>query len=195
MLMREDERRASLRAGSSFFFLPMTHFSSTENFFEMKSGEAPPTLVMRTGASVLRKSNTWNWTFALIASAFNFSIFWLVASELTCEGGLKDVVLTLGWVCVKLHQHFMNEQILDEVQQKLKRSRSSLLLPLLSQEMKTAAQSINDRKSWSQRMFSFKAAHGILMFVSWINMTGRIFGSNQSGDFTCLSSLQTAWFS
>ena len=91
--------------------------------------------------------------------------------------------LTLGWGCVKLHQHFMHEQILDEVQQKLKSSRSSL--PLLSQEMKTAAQSINDRKSWSQRMFSFKAAHGILMFVSWINMTGRIFGSNQSGDFTC----------
>ena len=58
MLMREDERRAIFRAGSSLFFLPMTHFSSTENFFEMKSGEAPPTLVIFTGASLLRKSIT-----------------------------------------------------------------------------------------------------------------------------------------
>ena len=36
-----------------------------------------------------------------------------------------------------------------------------------------------------QRIFSLKAFHGIFMFMSWINITGRIFASNQSGDFEC----------
>ena len=30
-----------------------------------------------------------------------------------------------------------------------------------------------------------QAAHGALMFTSWFNVAGRLFGSNQSGDFTC----------
>lgn len=40
-------------------------------------------------------------------------------------------------------------------------------------------------KTFKQRLFSIKAAHGIIMFVSWINIAGRIFASDQSGDFTC----------
>jgi hypothetical protein len=43
---------------------------------------------------------------------------------------------------------------------------------------------IAERSVW-QRFFSLKALHGILMFTSWINIVGRIFASNQSGDFTC----------
>ena len=37
----------------------------------------------------------------------------------------------------------------------------------------------------TQRLFSYKAFHGALMFMSWINITGRIFASDQSGDFQC----------
>ena len=43
---------------------------------------------------------------------------------------------------------------------------------------------IAERSVW-QRFFSLKALHGVLMFTSWINIVGRIFASNQSGDFTC----------
>jgi hypothetical protein len=39
-------------------------------------------------------------------------------------------------------------------------------------------------KTFQQRLFSLKALHGILMFTSWINIAGRIFASDQSGDFT-----------
>jgi hypothetical protein len=51
--------------------------------------------------------------------------------------------------------------------------------------MKNAKKLISKNRSWSARMFSYKAAHGVFMFVSFINMFGRMFGSNQSGDFTC----------
>jgi hypothetical protein len=130
---------------------------------------------------------------AFFGRAYILCMLWCMATSLLVHNsGLPIAVcisflfvllgLTLGWTCIKLHQHFLHGQMLDEVQLKLKSSRSFLLL---SQEMKGAIHKINERKSWSERMLSFKAAHGVLMFVSWINMAGRIFGSNQSGDFTC----------
>ena len=37
----------------------------------------------------------------------------------------------------------------------------------------------------ARRVLSFKSAHGIFMFMTWMNIVGRLFASNQSGDFTC----------
>jgi hypothetical protein len=45
--------------------------------------------------------------------------------------------------------------------------------------------SIANSKTFKERFFSYKAVHGILMFTSWVNIFGRIFASNISGDFTC----------
>ena len=33
--------------------------------------------------------------------------------------------------------------------------------------------------------YACKAAHGSFMFMTWVNMLGRLFASNQSGDFSC----------
>ena len=137
--------------------------------------------------------------------------------------------LTVGWGCVKLHQFYMHNQVIETVQEALvnriqgrlkdvirttvmnevilrdgteftidlKNSMNSVMNEVirrgrteitvdLKDEMKKATISINtSRRSWQQRMLSFKAAHGMLMFMSWINIFGRMFGSNQSGDFTC----------
>merc|ERR1712150_461721 len=38
---------------------------------------------------------------------------------------------------------------------------------------------------FSERIFSLKSIHGILLFSSWFSLAGRIFASNLSGDFTC----------
>ncbi len=40
-------------------------------------------------------------------------------------------------------------------------------------------------RSFPERMLSYKALHGALMFMSFVNLFGRLFASNQSGDFTC----------
>ena len=40
-------------------------------------------------------------------------------------------------------------------------------------------------KNFYQRLFSLKAAHGVFMFTSWINIAGRIFASNIASDFAC----------
>ena len=40
-------------------------------------------------------------------------------------------------------------------------------------------------RSWSQRLFSLKTVHGCLMLLSYFGIAGRIFASNQSGDFQC----------
>ena len=40
-------------------------------------------------------------------------------------------------------------------------------------------------RAWRQRIFSLKSAHGALMFMSYFNMVGRLFSSDQSGHFGC----------
>jgi hypothetical protein len=90
--------------------------------------------------------------------------------------------LTAGWVCVKLHQHYVQQRVIVTVQSVLEKTGQANL----ALELRNAAIKISlSRVSWQQRMLSFKSAHGMLMFMSWINVFGRMFGSNQSGDFTC----------
>ena len=51
---------------------------------------------------------------------------------------------------------------------------------LVEQKIKIAG-----NKTFKQRVISLKALHGLVMFISWFNIVGRIFASDQSGDFTC----------
>merc|ERR1740121_3473477 len=44
---------------------------------------------------------------------------------------------------------------------------------------------IGRAKTAAQRFFSIKAFHGVMMFWSWYSLVGRVFASNQTGDFTC----------
>ena len=130
---------------------------------------------------------------ALFGRAYIVCMLWCMGSSLLVHNtGLPVGVLisffivlfglTAGWVCAKLHQNTMHASVLETVQKVLLEKKNIDL----AREMKQAISSINTSKtSWRQRMVSYKAAHGMLMFMSWINRFGRMFGSNQSGDFTC----------
>jgi hypothetical protein len=48
-----------------------------------------------------------------------------------------------------------------------------------------AMRRVASKKSWSERLFSAKAAHGMLMFMSFVNIIGRLGASDQSGGFQC----------
>ena len=116
--------------------------------------------------------------------------------------------LTLGWIIIKLHQLQMEKRVAELMNKKLERLLAANG-PLLQGQFKTTfgpneeIQTATDEtklfetlidesrteliknRSFYQRMLSYKAMHGALMFMSFINIFGRIFGSNQSGDFTC----------
>ena len=133
---------------------------------------------------------------ALFGRTYIICMLWCMATSLLIHNtGLPVGVLisflfvltglTVGWGCVKLHQYYMHNQVIETVQEVIQRGGTVFTVDL-KDEMKKATISINASKiSWQQRMLSFKAAHGMLMFMSWINIFGRMFGSNQSGDFTC----------
>lgn len=90
--------------------------------------------------------------------------------------------IAVGWPIIMVHQNKMTDQAMKEVQ------ASFTGRPFegdLSQLVQSQKGKIAQRKSCKERMWSLKAAHGIMMFLSWGNIAGRIFASNQSGDFTC----------
>ena len=97
-----------------------------------------------------------------------------------CIGGL-----TVAWILILLHKSWVNNTALKTLYERLISSRSvndsASLTELISDEITQ----ILDKRTTCQRIFSYKAFHGALMFMSWINITGRIFASDQSGDFKC----------
>ena len=100
-----------------------------------------------------------------------FMIYANASSLLIHNSGLPPAVLisfiyvigglTIGWILIQIHQ-YKNEGY----------TRSSMIL---------YQQDLSCRK----RVFSLKGFHGMFMFLSWFNIAGRIFASDQSGDFTC----------
>jgi len=116
----------------------------------------------------------------------------VLISFIWCLGGL-----TIGWGVIILHRHHLDtaasvaltKKIFDE-KANLKETgsvyevsdgKSPDILKLLNNEKAAVAA----KKTLVQRVFSWKALHGAVMFMSWMNIAGRIFASNQSGDFTC----------
>jgi hypothetical protein len=120
-------------------------------------------------------------------------MIWSMASSLLIHNtGLGVAVLfsflwvllgmTIAWFLIVLHQQKMTKQATLNVQETIKQTGlNGDLAEAIQQEKKHIAAS----KTFAQRMFSYKAVHGMLMFTSWFNIVGRIFASNQSGDFTC----------
>jgi hypothetical protein len=129
---------------------------------------------------------------ALFGRSYIVCMLWCMATSLLVHNtGLPVAVLvcflfvllglTLGWACIKLHQQFMERAVMERVQAKIKSDESITL----SDQMHTARIEILETRTTTERILSYKAAHGALMFTSWFNVAGRLFGSNQSGDFTC----------
>ena len=107
--------------------------------------------------------------------------------------------LTIGWLVIIIHKDRLNRKAETMVQEQLiaklsEQSKSKddnevvteIDVTLdLKQMHKEALTTVIDSQTFKQRYFSLKTLHGILFFVSWFQITGRIFASNLSGDFTC----------
>lgn len=102
-----------------------------------------------------------------------------------CFGGL-----CIGWIVIVIYKERMQRSAILLVEKRLQSgsgSGNSDGHPILSLErmMLQAKADINFSKTFVQRFFSLKALHGILFFSSWFSIAGRMFSSNQSGDYTC----------
>ena len=111
----------------------------------------------------------------------------VLLSFIWCLGGL-----TVGWFMIVAYRDCMTKQATARVQQKLVTGALTLAKPDGTSKTPTLATLIQKEKgeiaaekSCCRRTFSMKAVHGALMFMSWMNLAGRIMASDQSGDFTC----------
>ena len=99
-----------------------------------------------------------------------------------CIGGL-----TIAWCLILCHKQWLYNTTLTKTQSFLYENSftNKTPKPKLKMIMNKIQENILKDRNLPQRIFSLKAFHGIFMFMSWINITGRIFASNQSGDFEC----------
>lgn len=97
--------------------------------------------------------------------------------------------LTVGWILIKMHQKNLERKAAMLFNEKLRKNENRFLERLRLKEITEIIQKlkikIQRKKIWMDRILSYKAAHGTLMFMSFINIFGRIFGVNLSEGFTC----------
>lgn len=127
---------------------------------------------------------------ALFGRAYILCMLWCMATSLLIHNtGLPIAVLisfvwvlgglTVAWIIIKMHQASLEKEVLQWVG-----SRSYNDLGTAIHEARASLSSREDRTLY-QVMFSYKAFHGMLMFMSFVNILGRIMASDQSGDFVC----------
>lgn len=147
------------------------------------------------GAMVSRVIPQIKWTHAWFGRAYIIFMLWNTASSLLIHNtGLPYNTLILfsvlmieiatAWPIIKLHQSKIDQKALIQAGAQLAKAP----LPegkTLEGVIKQAKMEIVNKKTCFQRFFSYKALHGILMVMSWGSIAGRIFASNQSGDFQC----------
>eukprot|EP00171_Calliarthron_tuberculosum_P003311 IDg3311t1 len=92
--------------------------------------------------------------------------------------------LTIAWLAIVIYRVQMTGRAIDLAQIRVAKHgipANSSLRNIIS----SARADIANSKTFVQRLFSLKALHGSLFFVSWFNIAGRIFASDQSGNFEC----------
>jgi hypothetical protein len=121
-------------------------------------------------------------------------MFWATGTSIVINNtGLPEAVLwsflwvgmglTVGWFLINLHQIKLLRNATREVEKDLQKGKA--IEGSLEEMIATAKGNILERRSFKERFFSLKAAHGIMFVVSYLNIVGRLFASNQSGDFQC----------
>ena len=88
--------------------------------------------------------------------------------------------LTIGWFLINLHQLFIQRKI-----NKILIEKKHYIEGEVPEYIENIKKEIINNKKFIKRLFSLKTFHALFMFISWFNITGRIFASDQSGDFTC----------
>lgn len=133
------------------------------------------------------------WTHRWFGRVYFICMLWSTATSLLIHNtGLPEAVLwsflwvlsglCIGWVLIVLHMQFMQQAAVALVEKKLAAGGSSVNL---GGQIDVARATIAANKTWQERLFSFKAAHGILMLVSYVNIVGRVLVTPISSDFTC----------
>jgi len=124
-----------------------------------------------------------------------FMILATFCSLLIYNSGLPEPVLwsflftgigiTFGWVAIKFHQAKLHHAALALVESRLGEEQRVDASFKLQEAVAAAKRDVSWAKTGMQRFFSYKAFHGLMMFWSCEGLFGRLFASNQSGDFTC----------
>lgn len=134
------------------------------------------------------------WTHAFLGRVYVTGMLLATASAMVIHNtGLPLGVLvafiwvlggmTLGWFLIKIHQNQMLDDGLALVETWVKEDKMGGRT--LRKALDDAKAHIAMAKTWVQRMVSYKAAHGVLMLLSWFNIAGRVWATPFDTDFTC----------
>lgn len=120
--------------------------------------------------------------------AYIMSMLWCVATSLLCfNNGLPDGVLVsflwvlvglcVGWVVINVHQELMERKAMQNISEAMKLGKEVSPEGLFT-EVAAEKGRIANSKTWYERFFSWKSLHGMLMFMSWVNIAGRLVITN-----------------
>lgn len=149
------------------------------------------------GCLLTRLSTDYKWMHPYFGRCYIIFMLWCMGTALVIHNsGLPIAVLfsfvwvlcglTFGWIAIKIHQIHMEHKVYrlinSKIKQKNEQPQAILSIELLIEETR---KQIAQNKTFSERILSYKALHGALMFTSFINVAGRTVAFNGTGDFTC----------
>jgi len=135
----------------------------------------------------------FKWTHRWFGRMYIMCMIWSMATSLLIHNtGLPAAVLwsflwvlgglCVAWILIVFHMQQMDRAAFELVEKNL--AKGDTLFDL-SEQVNAAKGKIASSKTWVQRLISFKAAHGILMCMSYVNIIGRVLVTPVSADFTC----------
>lgn len=151
-------------------------------------------LVVAAGAGCLATRLCCKHMHAWFGRMYIICMLWCMGTALVIHNtGLPPAVLlsfvwvlgglSVGWVLIKCHQSRTEAEAGRSLSvAHLAKLNDGVEFSSIMQELKSA---VAAQKSFYARMLSCKAAHGALMFMSFINIFGRMFGVKLSDGFSC----------
>ena len=149
------------------------------------------------GCLLTRLSLEYKWMHPWFGRCYIIFLLWCMGTSLIIHNsGLPIAVLvsftwvlcglSFGWIAIKFHQIQMEREIYRLVNYKIIQSTESedetfSIENLINDTRKRIAQD----RTFCERILSYKALHGALMFTSFINVAGRTVAFNGTGDFSC----------
>jgi hypothetical protein len=159
-------------------------------------------IILIPGISGKYNLHSWFGRIYILAMLWSTSVSLLINNEGLPIAVLVSFIavmggLTLGWIIIVIYKQNINAEPTQIVQNKLitklnmngnKNTKDSNTRGEINLNgmINAATVEIVNSKTFAQRFFSLKAAHGILFFVSWMQIAGRIFSSGD-GEFSCRS--------
>lgn len=129
----------------------------------------------------------------LLGRIYIMAMLWATATSLLIHNtglplatliGFAAVIIgmSVAWPIIVYHRSRMDALAAEAVSASM--SKGDPPAPL-AEMLGDAKRALVASKTWRERMLSLPALHGALFFMSWFNIMGRIFASDQSGSFTC----------